>query len=159
MTYETHGTNAAAVAADPRLIPGEGNPEGSAPAAWQCCGKADAVIFLGDIEGLLPDRRTIGCTSPGYERRAKCYMRPPLSDPEAKIWAEAHGGQEGYAMPDISFLLQVNPEIMQEAERMQRPVERLFRANRAGINANQPEHASRWRVSKVEDGIWAVIYE
>lgn len=154
MTYETNGTYA-----DPRLAPGDGNPDGSPPSTWQPCGQADAIIFLGDIEGLLDDRRTMGCISRGYERRAKCYMKPPLSCPDAAKWAQAHGGQEGYAVPDISFILQAHPEILEDAEKEQRPVERLFRANSAGINANQPEHASRWKVHRVEPGIWAVIYE
>lgn len=136
-------------------IPGDGNEIGTPPGEWVACGAADGVIFLGDILGPT-EHGKIRILFVGYERQALRYLRPPLSHPQAAAWIAAHPGERGFCAPDISFLLNRHREIFAEAEATQRPIERIFIATIAGINANQPEH--RWIVEKVEDGIWAVLY-
>ena len=141
-------------------IPGDGNPDGSDPGTWVACGHADGVIFLGDVYDTgASSNEAPQIVSAGYERQSLRYLKNPDSDPQAKAWRTAHHGELGFAVPDIAFLLNKFPQIYAEAEEQCRPIERIFLANKMGVNANATEHAPHWRVEKVEDGIWAVFYE
>lgn len=154
-----------------RMIPGEGNPEDSVPADWRPCGRADGVIFFDKVHYTRSIDGSVEqvVVKPGRERQALRYLLSPkalpeVSGPAAGRVAQAldyilmKPGQLGMCEPNISFLLARNPSIECEAVDAGHPLQRKFLSSRAGIDANQPQHASRWRVVKAEDGIWCVFY-
>ncbi len=157
-----------------RLMPGDGNAEGSPPGEWGGRGLANGIIFFEDVLGYDPVSRQLDkVLKKGTERQAMRYLLAALWTPamenmkceiaknqvrEAMEWRALHLGQLGWCEPVIDFLLIRYPEIKAEAEAGTFPIGRKFLSCRAGIDANQPAHADRWHVFKVEEGVWCVFY-
>ena len=145
----TPATPSAAASPTPALwtAPGGGNAPGTARGAWQPCGHADGVIFLGDLHG-----------DGGYERQALRYLRPAAAHPEAALYVKKHCVTTGISdnSSNAAFLLQRHPEIFEAAKASGRKIEPFFCPTEAGRHINQPQYRDRWSVQKVEEGVWAV---
>ena len=155
--------------------PGEGNEEGTPPADWKPCGKAEGVIHL----GALVDEFGIGLTSgemdgrkenqkrghkkyyfKSLNRQAFRYLKPAEVLERVKRknpagLAKINFDKLAAHIPGVAI---VSTEIREHATREGRPIHAWFTVSDAGIDAIQPRHAYRWIVRKVEDGIWALFY-
>lgn len=153
--------------------PGEGNKEGSEPSNWKPCGKAEGVIYLGD----LVDELGITCgvmdgRKEGQKRGHKKYIFKSLNrqafrylKPAEILECVKRNNPAGLAkinfdklVAEIPAVKEFETEIRKQAKEQGRPVHAWFTLSEAGIEAIQPEHATRWIARKVEDGIWALFY-
>jgi len=151
-----------------RLIPGE--YKSSSHILSKGCGQCDGVIFLREKYRFeLKEQKKIKDPKTGQEYihtdqspilvadsaelRALRYVKPM-----GEQWHFDNGwDRPGICKPhDIHFAL--TPEMQQISKEQNRLLGWLFRADDKGINANQPEHRSRWLSFQVEKDIWAILY-
>lgn len=142
------------------LTAGEIADPKSDPNTWKPSGKCHGVFYLDELvvrstkrNGEGVDIPIIDLVAPSSEREALAYLRP-VSD----FWKRLNPGLEGLAMPDAAFL--IPEELRAESKKRKQKVRWHFCAEfEECINANQQNHAGKWKLFKVKDDIYACIYD
>lgn len=153
--------------------PGD-HPEGCSDPDVRPCGKADGVVFLGEGREAneLPDGNIEVKIVKSLKREAFRYLHPMPA-----LWRALNNGKVGVCTPHGVEVLFTKD--MFEAEKSTgRKLHYMFASDDHGITAAHPIHrqladnaiidpdspptgreAWRWKVVKVQEGIWVFLYE
>lgn len=135
------------------LTPGI-HPENAKYTDLRPCGKCDGVIFLGarwKHEWVKGESVPVALVASKEEQALRYLRQMPVE------WLALRGNKEiGVSMPDVAYMY--SEEMIAEATAAGVGLERIFTCDEHCINAARPEHAVRFKVHKVEEGVWAVIY-
>jgi hypothetical protein len=122
-------------------------------------GQCDGVIYFGKGAKAVPlnDDEYHVVAIPSLQREALRYLRPMPKSWHALQAFHSNGARyTGTSRPSAHFL--ISPSMQADSDKAKRPLEWIFTQDSHCIDATQPEHRGRFRVFKVEEGIWAVLY-
>lgn len=140
------------------LTPGE-HPEDRPLPELVGVGKCDGVFFLGKGTKAVAinDDEVHVIEVLSLQRAALRYLRPMSKTWHALQSFGTNGARyTGTSRPNADFL--ISPQMHEVAAKAKRKIEWIFTMDDHCIDAVQPAHRSRFRVFKVEEGIWAVLY-
>lgn len=140
------------------LTPGE-HPEGRPLPELIGVGKCDGVFFLGKGTKAvaISDDEVHVVEILSLQREALRYLRPMSKNWHALQSFGANGARyTGTSRPSAHFL--IRRQMHEVAAKAKRPIEWIFTMDEHCIDAVQPAHRNRFRVFRVEEGIWGVLY-
>lgn len=143
---------------DERLAPGPELPEGEPQALcddglWVPQGQADAVVFLGERrhkyvqDGYLHKEILF----PSLERQALRFLRPC-----SERWHSLNPGMVGVSRPD-GMQAHFPRELENVSNSEARPLRWLVCSESKGLF--DAKNAEKWKWYKVDEGIWAGLFE
>ena len=143
-----------------KLTPGEPRAEGPDDHTAIPSGNADGVLyFKGTGYQVRQNGQTIWrTTAQSKEDRAFCYLRRLSEDERRAVDGTTHILGVSRHFGEFQDVL-INYNRAQFAGYDPKDIANLMVADFKGTNALRPEYMPYWKVFKVEDGVWAIVFD